>query len=813
MSSGKAPSAFPDAEAKLAQPIKQSAFERSRAEAEAKRKRDQAETEAVYKEFVKSFDHDDDGGRLSRPMPSQSSRPRISDSSVGFNTGRRHFAASAMKKSGPGTLGPAPGYDSRRSFNDYSRPPRVTGSSAGSQELHSNRLSVSAFNSDSDEDEVQRDAAQRAELKAVAKPQLRMMSMPAGVSPAAIRALLPDLKIEAVKIESTSGPSHGQKRLANAVITLARDTPGSAMDAAVSSLQNRYLGTGNYLSIQRHLSSAVLNPAGASPGASSAPLPFGAKAIEQNLGPRGNNTYQSRHRGFAPPSSYARPGTGLDRLGQFYVPVTVPDDLKLFRQIHSVVERIIQHGAAHEARLMSRPDIQRDEKWSWLWDSKSTAGVYYRWRLWQLNTAYKPSPQKEPHVRVCDENLTWKAVEHLPFENVSEFREIASDPDYNSSDEEDDLEPGNAGNGGSLEAERPYLSPLDQARLAFLLSRLPESHSKLRKRDVARVSVFALSHADRGPAEIVDMIVTNIAKPFVFTTANPEYDPAAKPPTDAVGPEDASASEAADTSAASLVGLYIVSDILATAATTVYRHTWRYRGLFEKSLKERQVFEHLGSIPEKQGWGRLRAEKWRRSIKLILNLWEGWSVFPTKTLAYFTSMFEDPPSLQKPENEPQDEVDKGKWKAVGLSAAGAAGNTQSNETHAGDVGGVPIQEADVQGEAVDDEDVAGVPVEEDDIQGEPIDDDDVEGEPIDEDDMDADTDGDTAMKATSPDDSDGPPGEKEQREENTKRRNDSPGVDGQPGGSDNPIRPDSQDERNGPPRKRMRAVDMFADSL
>ncbi|KAK4093228.1 hypothetical protein Purlil1_2385 [Purpureocillium lilacinum] len=808
MSSGKAPTAFPDAEAKLAQPAKQSAFERSRAEAEAKRKRDQAETEAVYKEFVKSFDHDDDGGRPSRPV-AQPSRPRFSEPSVGFNTGRRHFAASAMKKSGPGTLGPAPGFDSRRSFNDYSRPPRDTGASVGTQEVHTNRLSVSAFNNASDEeDEIQRDAAQRAEIKAVAKPQLRMTNIPPGVSPAAIRALLPDLKVEAIKIESASGASNGQRKYASAVITLSRETPGSAMDAAVGSLQNRYLGNGNYLSVQRHLSSAVLNPAGASSGASSTPQPFGAKAMEQNLGPRGNNTYQSRHRGFAPPSSYARPGTGLDRVDQFYVPVAVPDDVKVLRQIHSVVERIIKHGPAYETRLMARPDIQRDEKWSWLWDSKSTAGVYYRWRLWQLNTAYKSDPRNEPHVHVCDDNPPWKAAEHMPFERVSEFSEIASDPDYNSSDEEEELEAGNTANNG--EVERSFLSPLDQARLTFLLGRLPDSHSKLRKRDVARVSVFALSHADRGPAEIVDMIVTNIASPFALTSANPDYDPAAKPATDVVKSDDAPASEAADTSAASLVGLYIVSDILATSATTVYRHTWRYRGLFEKALKERQVFEFLGSMPEKQGWGRLRAEKWKRSIKLILNLWEGWSVFSTKSQAYFTSTFENPPSLQKTEDEPQEEADKGKWKAVGV-APETASTTQPDEARADDVGGVPIGDADVKGEPIDDEDVAGVPIEDDDVQGEPIDDDDVEGEPIDEDDMDVDTDGDAAM-ATSPDDSNAAPGTGQRTEEQTVQWDASTGADRQLGNPDRSTRPDSKDERNAPPRKRMRAVDMFADS-
>ncbi|KAJ6442064.1 RNA polymerase II, large subunit, CTD [Purpureocillium lavendulum] len=803
MSSGKAPGAFPDAEAKLAQPVKQSAFDRSRAEAEAKRKRDQAETEAVYKEFVKSFDHDDDHARPNRPI-AQPSRSRFTDPSVGFNTGRRHFAASAMKKSGPGTLGPAPGYDNRRSFNDFSRPSRDVGPSPGNRELHSNKLSVSAFNnaSDDEEDEVQRDAAQRAEIKAVAKPQLRITNMPTGMSAAAIRALVPDLKVEAIKMDLTSGPSTSQKKCANAVLTLSRDTPGSAMDAAISSIQNRYLGTGYSLSAQRHLSSAVLRPAGASSGASSAPQPFGAKPVEQSTAPRGNNMFQGHHRGFAPPSSYAPVSAALDRGEQSNVPVAAPDDIKLLHLIHGIAERVAKDGPDVEARLMSRPDIQQDEKFSWLWNSKSPAGVYYRWRLWQLDTRYQPNPKREPHVSVFEDSPSWKVLEHVPFEYIDSIGEFISDPDYDSSEEEEDYDAGNQGNHGG-DVERPFLSPLDQSKLTYLLARLPTSHTKLRKGDVARVTVFALSHADRGPGEVVDMIVGNIGKPVAFTSANPWYDPNAKPPTDGTKSEEVAASEAVDTSAATLVGLCIASDILATASTTAYRHTWRYRGLFEKSLRERQIFEFLGLMPEKQGWGRMRAENWRRSIKLILNSWEGWSVFPTKTLAFFTSTFENPPSPQNPEDQAEDESNKGKWKAAG-TAAEAANTMQGNDLSMADVEGEPIQDEDISGEPIDDEDIAGIPIEDDDIPGEPVNDDDVEGEPIDEDDIDFLTTEETHASLQQV-------GAGRAEGGSTGRDANIP-ADRRFGDPDGAAQAEPKEGRGPPPRKRMRAADMFADS-
>lgn len=49
---------FPNVNSKLTAPTKKSAFEKSRLEAEAKRLREEAETAAVYKDFVASFDEE-----------------------------------------------------------------------------------------------------------------------------------------------------------------------------------------------------------------------------------------------------------------------------------------------------------------------------------------------------------------------------------------------------------------------------------------------------------------------------------------------------------------------------------------------------------------------------------------------------------------------------------------------------------------------------------------------------------------------------------------------------------------------------------
>ena len=78
---------------------------------------------------------------------------------------------------------------------------------------------------------------------------------------------------------------------------------------------------------------------------------------------------------------------------------------------------------------------------------------------------------------------------------------------------------------GANENENAYLNPLDKAKLVHLLARLPNTLSRIRKGDIARVTTFAITHASRGADEIVDLIVSNVQKPLTFTSANSECQP------------------------------------------------------------------------------------------------------------------------------------------------------------------------------------------------------------------------------------------------------------------------------------------------
>lgn len=781
MSSGKSPSEFPNLEAKLQKPTKQSAFEKQKAEAEAKRLREEAETAAVYNEFVKSFDRDDDYDGHGAPSSSAFSRPR-----PGFGgppppsgPGRRHFGTSGLK-SGPGSLGPPPSsFGKKRSFQDFARGPRDKGVLSYDEGGSGGPIPASrAFNTSDDED--MDGATNRAEEKAIAKPTLRLSNIPPGTSPATIKALIPaNLVVEDVKITPSTGSAGSERKHAVSIVVLSQDTPANEIEAAVNALQNRYLGYGYYLSLHRHLSSAVASSAALpSIGSNAASHPFGAKPVEQSSGPQNAPAQHGFHKGFAPPSSYGPPGAGVNRSNLLHVPVKPPSDVKTIQLISKVIEGVLEHGPEFEALLMSRPEVQSEEKWAWIWDARSQGGIWYRWRLWEIITGSQQSRQKGKYVPLFDGSHAWKAPEkNLKYEYTTKLDEFVSDSEYNSSDEED-FDDENKKEPADADSDKTFLNPLDKAKLTHLLARLPTSMSRLRKGDVARVTSFAIAHASCGVDEVVGMITFNVEKPLALTGANPEKKPAAKD-LQPSGQEEASKEEGVDISAASLVGLYVVSDILSSSSTSTVRHAWRFRQLFETALKDRKTFETLGLMAERLKWGRLRAEKWKRSIHLVLNLWEGWCVFPAESQELFVRSFENPPSLVTTEKESSEER-KGKWKTVE--------DTQVRMLPVSTA--VEEEEDDVPGEAIDEDDIIGEPVEEDDVEGEPIDEDDIEGEPIDEDEVIGEPmDEDEAMGSEPP-----PPAPPEQT----------------PAESGNNVQGDSS--RAGPPRRRMRAVDMFADS-
>jgi U2-associated protein SR140 len=448
------------------------------------------------------------------------------------------------------------------------------------------------------------------------------------------------------------------------------------------------------------------------------------------------------------------------------VEVKTPSDLKQLRLIHMTLENLLNYGPEFEALLMSRPEVQRDEKWAWLWDPRSAGGVYYRWKLWDILTNSNPKGVRRGISQnaslLFEGGPSWVSPETgIKFEYTTRMDEFVSDEDYNSSDEEmSDGEDERRHLGGAPPADGVgtgneglgYMNPLQKAKLTHLLARLPTTHAKLRKGDVARVTAFAIGHAGAGAEEVVEMIVSNIMNPFAYTGANPDREiekglarqEASKNESNDTSGEGAPSSSKSnmDTSSAKLVGLYLVSDILSSSATSGVRHAWRYRQLFESALKSHRVFEHLGRLEKDLNWGRLRAEKWKRSVGSLLHLWEGWCVFPQSSQEHFSQVFERPPLTEE-------ELREEKAKAEADRAAGAAfkgknrWKTLEEDETAGkfDPSRPPAQpdhnrmDIDQGHSASAGGDLVGEPMS--DIDGEPMEDSDLEeapdGEPLEED--------------------------------------------------------------------------------
>lgn len=838
---------FPDISSKLTAPTKKSIFERQKAEAEAKRQREQAETAAVYEDFVKSFEDQDE--------PSAPSAGGLRSGAGGLSgtlgagpgfggPSKRHFTGpptgpaagrglgGSRGGSGPGSLGPPPPILSRKRAHDGTQAPYRDGTQGLFAFENSSVGTVDAalaFQTSDDEDDKAVSGQPRE--RTAPKPTLHFSSLPPGTSPALIKSLFSSsIMIDAVRILPPSGAGTLERKSFSAIVTLAKDTPANDIEAAVNSLQNRYLGWGFYLSLSRHLSSAALTagvPVVGGTISATSSLPFGAKPIPTGPGGGLNRAPPpGLHRGgFAPPSSYAPTGPGQFGRGAPPVQVNVnpPSDLKQLKLIHKTLEALLTHGPEFEALLMSRANVQREEKWAWLWDPRSVGGVWYRWRLWEILTGsqsgsgYGRSQNKRMPQHVFDGGATWLVPERgLRFEYTTRLDEFVSDSDYDSSEDEDSADEGGRqhrqNRGGAPPSDAPhtategdgqaYLNPFQKAKLTHLLARLPTTNAKLRKGDVARVTAFAIEHAGEGADEVVDLIVSNIEHPFNFTSANtdrPEPETSDREDDDPDS-KDRSSKETQDTSPSKLIALYLVSDILSSSSTSGVRHAWRYRQLFEAALKHRRIFEHLGRLDKQMQWGRLRAEKWKRSVGSILTLWEGWCVFPQASQEHFAAVFANPP-LTAAEEAAHAEAEKSaaqaaekaksKWKTVDVEARLQEGPRPDLKAEV-EVG--EEEEMDVDGERMVEED--------EDVDGEPMDDDvdDVDGEPMEEEVEEEPTDGAERGNHTE-DNNDGR--RQDQADEGLKPLTSN---DGGTGDVNKPA------ERTLGKRRRPKAEDMFADS-
>lgn len=680
MDADETPKEFPDVNHKLAAPKKLSAFEKARQDEATKRQRAEAENAAALRTFQSSFDDDDNNDYVSRPAGSRSppTGPRGSGAVLGPPPGRYGIPPSGPR-TGPGSL---------RSEPDP--PPLVAKRKRALDELREREEARRDYDAPEPRDHrVPQHRDDRVAIKQdedhedeVPKPSIRLSSLPDCLREFEIKDLLSSyVNVHSIQILPITGSTHCSVPARSAIVTLSSETSKAQIETAIAALKDRYLGWGYYLSISRHLSSAVLHPTMSDMATDTTNLPFGAQKPPEPERPSMRNAPPPvDHRGFAPPEYWddypSRPAYDVPQQSDT-VSIRTPLDIGTIRAVHTVADALLNEpdpvrSYRIEKRLLGRPDVERNEHFSFLFDSTSPAGIYYRFLLWspedQGDTTRERKRRARGVERIYDDTfMDWSLsnTQH-PFPDLNDLAQVVDDVDYVSSDEESDNEGedrrATEGLNGELEPDalgKQQLSPLKRAKLIHLLSRLPTSNARLRKGDAARVTNFAITHAGQGAEEIVDLLLLNVDKPLQHSLASKyedsdlsqdsedEYEPPTDlPNVDTGTPQPSNKRETDDPSNAKLIALYLVSDILSASSTAGAKNAWKYRQLFESGLKARKTFEHLGRLEKELAWGRLKAEQWKRKVEFVFGIWERWSVFASEVNEELKQSFLEPPMTE-----------------------------------------------------------------------------------------------------------------------------------------------------------------------
>ena len=649
------PKEFPDVSQKLAAPKKLSAFEKERQAQEAKRQREEAETAAALKEFKDAFEDEDDEDDQSRSSQRPPSGPRGSSSGfANFGLSGRYNAPPTKPRGGMVSHGlmpgpPPPSLKRRRALDEMREAQQ-----AREEEEMPHRDFGRSESGRRDRDEEIEDTTP--------KPTIHLSSLPPGTTNEKVKDLLGErLGVHSIRFLPPAGPGSSGKKSMAAIATLASDTPSTEIDGVVNALKNEYLGCGFYLSISRHLSSIAINPS--IPGAPSATYhePFGAsKTRDFPARPSMRNAPPPPERArFDLYDSHSRSMPPIHSI----VDVQIPLDLSVVRAIHIIADRLLSepdpdHAQQIEALLMGIPEVQQDEKLSFLFDSRSVPGVYYRYLLWrnEVNSVAhnKRSLDRNDERVYADKMINWSnAGVKVPFPDMNHLGDVKENPDYNSSDEDNDDEgairrfnDGSRETASSIEAkERKHLSPLQSAKFAWLLSRVPKTIAKLRTGDVAAVSNFAIANARLGAEEIVRLLLLNVERPFSSTECAKEEDyDMDSDENDIYEPDEelpivVTAPVTDDPSNAKLIALYLISDMLSASTTAGANNAWKYRQMFEAAFTIKKTFEQLGKLGEELGWGRMKNEQWKRKIRVLFDSWEQKSIFSKDYFETFKKNF------------------------------------------------------------------------------------------------------------------------------------------------------------------------------
>nr|CAB3267411.1 U2 snRNP-associated SURP motif-containing protein-like [Phallusia mammillata] len=384
-------------------------------------------------------------------------------------------------------------------------------------------------------------------------------------------------------------------------------------------------------------------------------LPFNAQPLDPNKQPKGPGI----------PPDFIDQQDFENTLKNSLVRVVVPTERNLLGVIHRMIEFVVREGPMFEAMIMHRE--MNNPMFRFLFENKTPAHVYYRWRLYTILQGETPTKYRQNDFRIFKNGPLWRPPPLNPYsagldETDSEDEgvvaaKVAKSDSKNKSENPEDVDK----NKGELREE-------DRDKLEDILrSLLP------RQKAIGDAMEFCLDHADSAE-EIVECISESLS---ILET------PLTK----------------------KIARLYLISDILHNSSAKVANASF-FRKHFQAHLE--QVMLHLNASHQAIS-SRLRAEQFKQKVLGCFRAWDDWAVYPDKLLIHFQNAFFGlvPDKPQEKEEDIRSSVDD--MDGFVLPAAPSGATLDS-------IDGDPLetivqQDSDVDGAPLDGYTIDGMPLE------------------------------------------------------------------------------------------------------
>lgn len=450
----------------------------------------------------------------------------------------------------------------------------------------------------------------------------KVSNLPPGTDALKVEQLFADHKsLNIVKVEkippsgpATNGGPEGRPSVSYKV-TFSQDANARDLDDAMNKMNDKkYMGRGYYLHLDRYLGSRSMTK-------EQQKLPFGARWVAPDTS-----------KGYAPTAELTGASgraQGRDDRERLVVTAYPPPDAPTLRLIHTTVEGVIKGGMEFEAALMEDKRVQTEERFAWFFDQRHPLNRYYRWRLYQMVCGHGKT-----NVEIFRGMGEWEGpAEPLPDEFACRLEHLDPDAMDAEGDDEDvgvrrmpravESYPGYVDSGNGI------LSVRSRAMLMWFLTTIPFGAPL--NEEIAPLSAFAIDHATEGMDEVIQLIISNVIRPFSLTEANPKYN---------LSNEDADADSKRRRylNHATLNALRIVSDICFTTHKAGGK-SWKYRDAIGTELRERGVFEYLDTVPQQLQLGRTSEAQFRSDVNKVVEAWKEEILFTPDILDQFDNAF------------------------------------------------------------------------------------------------------------------------------------------------------------------------------